>query len=108
MGPWPCMTPSTPRWRLCWGDLRLRPHRRRRRWYDDGVGTLAVLIASASDVDDLIPTMVALQIEWNKLGTALRGSGLQRLDHPTPADCAAACGGAEDDWLMLHEFWGVG
>ena len=36
---------------------------RRRRWYDDGDGTLAVLIASASDVDDLIPTMVALQIE---------------------------------------------
>ena len=44
---------------------------RRRRWYDDGDGTLAVLIASASDVDDLIPTMVALQIELNKLRVAL-------------------------------------
>ena len=30
---------------------------------------------SASDVDDLIPTMVALQIEWKKLRVALRGSG---------------------------------
>src|ERR1039457_4883776 len=28
---------------------------RRRRWYDDGRGTLAVLIASETDVDDLIP-----------------------------------------------------
>jgi hypothetical protein len=46
---------------------------RRRRWYDDGDGTLAVLIASASDVDDLVPTMVALQIELNKLRVALRG-----------------------------------
>src|SRR5207302_9483696 len=52
---------------------------RRRRWYDDGARTLAVLIASASDVDDLIPTMVAFQIEWNKLRVALRGSGMQRV-----------------------------
>src|SRR4029077_1876599 len=40
---------------------------RRPRGYDDGRGTLAVLIASASDVDDLLPTLVALEIEWNKL-----------------------------------------
>src|SRR5579871_5168801 len=40
---------------------------RRRRWYDSGAGTLAVLLASASDVDDLLPTLVAFQIEWNKL-----------------------------------------
>ena len=57
---------------------------RRRRWYDDGDGTLAVLIASASDVDDLIPTMVALQIEWNKLRVALRGSGIERIEDATP------------------------
>ena len=31
---------------------------RRRRWYDSGDGTLAVLMASASDVDDLVPTLV--------------------------------------------------
>ena len=35
---------------------------RRRRWYDDGAGTLAVLLGSASDVDDLVPTLVAFQI----------------------------------------------
>src|SRR5580704_8036131 len=63
---------------------------RRRRWYDDGSGTLAVLIASASDVDDLIPTMVALQIEVNKLRVALRGSGIERIDDATPGDLTAA------------------
>ncbi len=80
---------------------------RRRRWYDDGDGTLAVLIASASDVDDLIPTMVALQIEWKKLRVALRGTGIEHIEESTPADIAAACGGLEDDWLQLHEIWGV-
>jgi hypothetical protein len=80
---------------------------RRRRWYDDGDGTLAVLIASASDVDDLVPTMVALQIEWKKLRVALRGTGIERIEDATPAEIAAACGGLEDDWLQLHEIWGV-
>ena len=76
---------------------------RRRRWYDDGNGTLAVLIASASDVDDLIPTLVAFQIEWNKLHAML---GANTLREGTPADFAAACGGSEDDWAHLQEVWG--
>src|SRR6202049_4515463 len=80
---------------------------RRRRWYDDGNGTLAVLISSASDVDDLIPTMVALQLEWKKLRVALRGSGIEDIEQASPAAVAAACGGLEDDWLQLHEVWGV-
>src|SRR5687767_2113364 len=29
---------------------------RRRRWFTDGDGTIAVLLASTSDLDDLIPT----------------------------------------------------
>jgi hypothetical protein len=80
---------------------------RRRRWYDDADGTLAVLIASASDVDDLIPTMVALQIELNKLRVALHGSGVERIGELTPGEVANACGGLEDDWLQLYEIWGV-
>ena len=40
---------------------------RRRRWYQGGNATLAVLIASTSDIDDLVPSLVAYQIEWNKL-----------------------------------------
>src|SRR6478735_770804 len=35
---------------------------RRRRWHRDGSGLLGVLIASGSDLDDLIPTLVAYQI----------------------------------------------
>jgi hypothetical protein len=80
---------------------------RRRRWFDDGQGTMAVLLASASDLDDLIPTLVAYQIEWNKLRLRLRTSDWAPGDGPLdPAECAATLGGAEDDWLHLQETWG--
>ena len=79
---------------------------RRRRWYDDGKGTLAVLIASASDVDDLIPTLVAFQIEWNKLHSVLRAAGVGLIGEASPADLASAVDGAEEDWVQLLEAWG--
>jgi hypothetical protein len=44
---------------------------RRRQWHYDGSETLAVQVASTSDIDDLIPTLVAYQIEWNKLHARL-------------------------------------
>ena len=78
---------------------------RRRRWYEDGQGTLAVLIASASDVDDLLPTLVAFQIEWNKLNAVL-GPAADILTDPTPARLADACGAHVDDWSQLSEVWG--
>jgi hypothetical protein len=79
---------------------------RRRRWFDNGTGTLAVLLASTSDLDDLIPTLVAYQIEWNKLHAAIRAGG-QPGDggEPEPADCAEAFGGAEDDWIRVRDAW---
>ncbi len=40
---------------------------RRRRSFYNGVDTLASIIASRSDIDDLIPILTAFQIEWNKL-----------------------------------------
>jgi hypothetical protein len=76
---------------------------RRRRWYDDGRGTLAVLIASASDVDDLVPTLVAFQIEWNKLRAVLTATAERPIRAAELADC---CGGSEDDWTQLQEVWG--
>jgi hypothetical protein len=79
---------------------------RRRRWYDDTNGSLAVLIASASDVDDLIPTLVAFQIEWNKLHAVLSSAGVDTIGSSTPVQLAETCGGSEDDWLQLHEVWG--
>lgn len=39
---------------------------RRRRYLYDGKDTLICFIASKSDVDDIIPSLLALQIEWNK------------------------------------------
>jgi hypothetical protein len=74
---------------------------RRRRWYDDGTGTLAVLIASSSDLDDLIPTLVAYQIEWNKLHR-LTGAA----NPPDDVDagwCADALGGSPADWTRVGE-----
>jgi hypothetical protein len=45
---------------------------RRRRMHFDGERTLAVFIASRSDIDDLIPMLTAYQIEWNKLHSLLQ------------------------------------
>jgi hypothetical protein len=47
---------------------------RRRKWRYDGKETLGALIASSSDLDDMIPTIVALQIELTKIHRILRAS----------------------------------
>src|SRR5206468_2463410 len=78
---------------------------RRRRWFDDGTGTLAVLLASTSDLDDLIPTLVAYQIEWNKLHTAMRGAARPEGAEPDPGACAEAFGGSPEDWKRIRESW---
>lgn len=83
---------------------------RRRRWYDDGAGTLAVLLASASDVDDLIPTLVAFQIEHNKIRVRQRAAGWAKVlagEEPSPEDCARLLGGSAEDWSRLQEAWGA-
>jgi len=72
---------------------------RRRRWYHSG-DTLAVLIASPSDIDDLVPTLVAYQIEWNKLHRLLQDVPLN------DADARRASGAGEGDWERLHQAWG--
>ena len=73
---------------------------RRRRWYHDGKNMLAVLIASVSDIDDLVPTLVAYQIEWNKLHRALQDLDL------SDESARQAAGASEDDWRRLREAWG--
>lgn len=52
---------------------RVRAPGRRRRMHFDGQKALAVFIASRSDIDDLVPTLTAYQIEWNKLHALLKG-----------------------------------
>ena len=48
-----------------WQTVRTRGRRRPLRY--DGHETLAVFVASASDIDDLVPIVTAYQIEWNKV-----------------------------------------
>jgi hypothetical protein len=79
---------------------------RRRRWYDSGDEVLAVLLASESDVDDLVPTLVALQIEWNKIRRRMLAAGWPPDEGATPEGCAMALGGAADDWARLADAWG--
>jgi hypothetical protein len=80
---------------------------RRRRYYYDGKETLAVYIASPSDIDDVIPQLVALQIEWNKLHALLSVEDLR--DAGTVAEqfkVLERLGISEDDAIRLVEIWG--
>ena len=65
-----------------------------------------MLLASASDVDDLIPTLVAFQIEWNKIRVRQRAAGWPPEGEATPEECAEALGGSAEDWQRLREAWG--
>src|SRR6058998_1905887 len=79
---------------------------RRRRYYYDGKETLAVYIASPSDIDDVIPQLVALQIEWNKLHALLSAedlSGVQTVAEQFQV--LQRLGISEDDAIRLVEIW---
>jgi hypothetical protein len=89
---------------------------RRRKMFFDGKETLAVLIASPSDVDDLMPILVAFQIEWNKIHALLDDPQLthaleQLRDHDDIPDqeqlaLLAAAGLQREDVLRLRTIWG--
>lgn len=80
------------------------PGRRRKMFYD-GNETLAVLIASPSDLDDIIPILLALQIEWNKAYQRLRD--LRTLDaDQTPEELLNALSLSAEDQLRLRVVWG--
>ena len=59
--------------------LRVEAPARRRAWRWDGKETLTVHVSSPSDLDDVLPCLVAYQSEWNKLHTALHAN--QRNHH---------------------------
>ncbi len=65
-----------------WHPVRARGRRRPMRWSADG--TLAMFVASVSDIDDLVPILAAWQIEWNKMHHRLSATDLgRRLAHWT-------------------------
>jgi len=81
---------------------------RRRRAMFNGRDTLAMFIASHSDIDDLIPMLTAFQIEWNKLHRRLQGVALPASDAaedgagPTLAEML---GISPDDLGRLRRVW---
>jgi hypothetical protein len=87
---------------------------RRRRMAFDGDRTLAVYIASRSDIDDLIPTLVAYQVEWNKLYPILQSVTVQASLAAYAADTtlartaelARALDMTPDDLSRLQDAWG--
>jgi hypothetical protein len=80
---------------------------RRRKMFFDGEETLAVLIASPSDLDDLIPMLVSFQIEWNKLHALLSDPRAGDSEQRDPEGLAATVGLEPDDIARLRTIWGA-
>ncbi|MCO5222693.1 MAG: hypothetical protein M9947_14105 [Thermomicrobiales bacterium] len=91
---------------------------RRRKWHFDGAETLGALIASSSDLDDMIPTIVALQIELTKIHRILRSSPeatalIENFAAGEPEDAPLAARVGEllmisaHDWTRLCGIWGA-
>jgi hypothetical protein len=80
-----------------WDVVRTRGRRRPLRW--DGGLTLAAFIASASDIDDLVPIVTAYQIEWNKLRDRLLTA---RIADPADDDALAAALGGDSAVIRLR------
>jgi hypothetical protein len=91
---------------------------RRRKWFYDGKSTLAAFIASVSDTDDIVPTLVALQIEWNKFHWLLNADATtmqlleSRVDRSSPVYAEITKVVRErlhitaEDWRRLEVIWG--
>ena len=91
---------------------------RRRKWFFDGKNTLAAFIASVSDTDDIVPTLVALQIEWNKFHWLLNADSTtmqlleSRVDRSSPVYAEITKVVRErlhvtiEDWRRLEVIWG--
>lgn len=70
-----------------WTEVAARA--RRRRCFYDGGELMACYIASRSDIDDVVPTLTALQIEWNKLNNLLSFTPRDLYMTATPAQPSA-------------------
>jgi len=80
-----------------WQGVKTRGRRRPLRW--DGGDTLAAFVASASDIDDLVPILTAYQIEWNKLRERLLGA---RISDVSDDESLTGALGSADAVLRLR------
>lgn len=92
------------------------PGRRRRNFFD-GTQTLAVYIASRSDIDDIVPILVAYQIERRKMQVALnKPKIIALLTHVQEEEKGMLAGGslvqlahmseiASEDLHRLSQIW---
>ncbi|MFN2188463.1 MAG: DUF6909 family protein, partial [Candidatus Promineifilaceae bacterium] len=89
---------------------------RRRYYFYDGDETIAVYIASRSDIDDLIPSLTAYEIERRKLYQRLNApSAIQFLSENRDqyfsdskvAILSELCGLSVEDLLRLQSIWGA-
>jgi hypothetical protein len=92
-----------------WQIVKTRGRRRPLRY--DGAGTLAVFIASVSDIDDLVPIVTAYQIEWNKMHArvkrAFKSADELVLATKDPVLLAAALGVDADEAQKLVDAFGA-
>lgn len=88
---------------------------RRRQTLFDGSHILAAFVTSISDVDDILPSLVVFQIEWNKmhallaaspLGADLAEGGMRAGEADEPLRQLLRI--APEDWQLLHRGWGEG
>lgn len=79
---------------------------RRRKMFFDGKETLAVLVASPSDLDDIIPMLVSYQLEWNKIHGLLSGPNIERI-HLDALEAVHVLDLESDDIARLHTIWGT-
>ncbi len=91
-----------------WNIVKTRGRRRPLRHEGD---KLAVFIASASDIDDLVPILTAYQIEWNKMHERLR-RGVPTAEAlaktaKDPVSLSGALGVSVDDAQKLIDAFGA-
>lgn len=85
---------------------------RRRTTYYDGKNTLAVFIASRSDIEDMVPVLTAYQIEWNKIHNLLHdwcSASWNEVNDPSSAafnELARCLDIEREELLRLHTIWG--
>lgn len=94
---------------------RVNAPARRRRYFYDGDETIAVYIASRSDIDDMLPMLTAFQIEREKLHyllnrrealRLLREQGEKKVTRAYLERLSELTGIPSDDYDRLRRIWG--